>query len=360
MNKKYYLAVVIFIVASKLSMAQCVASFTISNGAKDTTIFNSTSTGTNLLYNWNFGDHNSSDTLISLKKPKHYFSVKCKKYNVCLTITDPVNSCINTYCDSVYISTPSLSANFSYVINGRNVIATNASGGSFSKSYWNWGDGHIDSVINASHLYSSTYAKDSLTLAVKNIYGCVSSTKKYFYTGCKDSFAYVMTNNSTIDSFTFTPWSNQTISHFTWTINGGSILTNSNQNPLVVALTAAVTYNVCLKTTDNHNCITTWCKTIDLSTGISNIDFVDNFNVFPNPTGDKININFNLNKSDKIDFTIYDVTGKKLFNTSRAYNNDGLKEEIIDLSKYNSGLYLLEMKNQTKSIIFKKIVVSKN
>jgi immune inhibitor A len=220
MNKKYFLAIALVIVG-KFAMSQCVAAFAFYQPSNDTTNFVSTSTAgsSNLLYNWNFGDH-SVDSLSSLRNPKHFFVTKCKKYNVCLTITDTANYCINTICDTVYVTSPSMVANFTYVNSGVTVNATNTSTGNYANSTWDFGDGTVITQLNALHNYASTYMKDSVTLTVKNIYGCTSSTKKYIYTGCKDSFLYAMTGTSTIDSFTFTPWSNQAISSYTWTING--------------------------------------------------------------------------------------------------------------------------------------------
>ena len=346
-----------------MANAQCVSSFSYNNGAKDTINFQSTSTGTNLMYNWNFGDH-SFDSTSSLKKPKHYFTVKCKKYNVCLTIVDPVNSCIDQHCDSVYASVPSMVPNFTYVISGRNVVTTNTSTGTITKNYWNYGDGAKDSSLNGGHTYAPTYMKDSILLTVKNAYGCLSSVKKFLYTGCNDSFTSVITGTSTIDSVTLTPWSNQTISKITWTVNGGSLFnyttTTNTTTPVVLPLTAAVVYSACVKTTDNHNCISTFCKNIDLSTAVHNVEFANNFSISPNPAFDKVTINFNLLNSSKIDFNLYDVAGRKLFNNSENYISEGLKQFTIDVSKFNNGLYLLEIKNQSSSSVFKKIVVTKN
>lgn len=323
----------------------------------DTVAFSNTSSGNDLLYNWSFGDGSGS----SVQNPRHFYSIFCKTYLVKLTITDTVTSCVLSYQDSIYVTPGSLSANFTYTVSGSNVVATNTSSGTFIKSYWNWGDGKIDSSsFNASHTYTSNYTRDSITLTVKNSFGCLSSKLKTQYTGCRDSFKYTINGTTSIDSVKFTSWSNQTVAHFTWTLNGGSLLTNSSSNPLVIAITSPIAYNMCLKTTDANSCISTFCKTIDLSTGINTVNFADNFNVFPNPTNSVVNINFNLNQSDKIYFTIYDVTGKKLFNTEKEYSSVGLKQETFDVAKFNNGLYLLEIKNQSKSSLFKKIVVSKN
>jgi PKD repeat protein len=67
----------------------------------DSWYFPNTSTGTGLIYSWDFGDGNTS----AQQTPYHTYSAP-GNYLVCLTITSQVDSfCNDTYCDSITVLT---------------------------------------------------------------------------------------------------------------------------------------------------------------------------------------------------------------------------------------------------------------
>ena len=326
--------------------------------AGDSVLFTNKSVGKNLIYNWYFGDSTNTS---SLTNPAHLYAVPCKKYIVRLAIVDTVMGCVQSFTDStVNVTKPSMVANFTATQLGNNVTTSNTSVGGFIKSYWNWGDGSIDSTLNASHSYSPSYKKDSVILTVKNLYGCTSSKKKYFYTGCKDSFNYSVTNNGLMDSIVFNQWSNQTIKSFVWTLNSGTLLTNTTDNPLVIVITSMNYLNACLKTTDPNGCVSNYCKTNIFSTGISDVQNIQSVEVYPNPASSNLYIDFNTDANKKILFVIYDILGKQVATESKSYSNNGLKHEAINLSSFSNGVYLINIKNESGINNYKKFVVSKN
>ena len=99
-----------------------------------------------------------------------------------------------------------------------------------------------------------------------------------------------------------------------------------------------------------------------MSTGVNSItsNFAAAINLFPNPANDKLTVSFNLNNANKIDFTLIDMLGRQIFTNSKTYINEGLKQETFDLSKTATGVYMLELKDQNKVSLFKKVIVSKN
>tara|TARA_R110002072_G_scaffold110599_3_gene238433 strand:+ start:2804 stop:4519 length:1716 start_codon:yes stop_codon:yes gene_type:complete len=79
--------------------------------------------------------------------------------------------------------------------------------------------------------------------------------------------------------------------------------------------------------------------------GFESSNFV---NLYPNPTSGVLNIDTETN----LDITIFDITGKQVFNASNVTNG-----EQLDLSGLNSGLYLVKMNdginNSTQKLIIK-------
>jgi PKD repeat protein len=67
----------------------------------DSWYFINTSTGSGLIYSWDFGDGNSS----SQQTPYHTYNA-AGNYLVCLTVTSNIDSlCFDTYCDSISVFT---------------------------------------------------------------------------------------------------------------------------------------------------------------------------------------------------------------------------------------------------------------
>jgi len=72
-----------------------------------------------------------------------------------------------------------------------------------------------------------------------------------------------------------------------------------------------------------------------------------NFSVYPNPTSDKININATNIEINTI--SLFDIQGRKL---EEINNLNILSNYELDLSKYNSGIYFINVNNkQTKKVI---------
>jgi hypothetical protein len=72
--------------------------------------------------------------------------------------------------------------------------------------------------------------------------------------------------------------------------------------------------------------------------------------VYPNPTNNSINLNFNLPSDDNLSFAFFDLQGKMLFETPKKHMYKGLNEQSIDLSSYPNGKYLVQLNGQNSTI----------
>ncbi len=161
----------------------CSAQFSYQSSGSTFSFFTNNTFGLN--YNWSFGDGSNS----SAPNPTHQYT-QTGSYVVCLTVTDSAQSCSDTYCDSIYVSSPgNCQASFSYTtinpVGGNNVQFTNSSTGSPSSWYWTFGDSTVSTAQNPTHLYAQngTY------------YVCLTITN--FLTSCTSTYcSYVTVGNS--------------------------------------------------------------------------------------------------------------------------------------------------------------------
>lgn len=78
------------------------------------------------------------------------------------------------------------------------------------------------------------------------------------------------------------------------------------------------------------------------------------FSFYPNPTTENITVNYSLEESAKVQYVIYDLTGKKVQNES-ATRFPGEQQQSIDVNSLQAGTYLLSL-NVNGSVITKRFV----
>lgn len=80
----------------------------------------------------------------------------------------------------------------------------------------------------------------------------------------------------------------------------------------------------------------------------------NNFNFYPNPTSENVNIVFGLQETQMVNITVFNYAGQ-LIDTKEVNGVKGENTVAVDLSKYSSGLYLFTVKTKTSSITKKLI-----
>ncbi len=107
------------------------------------------STGIMPSFHWDFGDGSTSN----MPNPWHTYS-QSGSYLVCLTMTT-IDSCVDTYCDTVHVGGGSCQADFTYSLNGMIATFTNQSTGNNLYYLWYFGDGNFSILENPVHLYQN-------------------------------------------------------------------------------------------------------------------------------------------------------------------------------------------------------------
>jgi tripartite motif-containing protein 71 len=138
--------------------------------------FTDKSTGTIFMWNWDFGDGNTSNE----QNPTHAYAA-ARKYNVTLEVWGMGNNAI-TKVISVVVSKPAVAtaakapcAAFSTCISGRTVKFTDKSTGSPTCWSWNFGDKSTSTSKNPTHKYSKA-GKYKVILTAKNAKGSNQKT----------------------------------------------------------------------------------------------------------------------------------------------------------------------------------------
>lgn len=91
-------------------------------------------------------------------------------------------------------------------------------------------------------------------------------------------------------------------------------------------------------------------------TNVNDPDFVTGFKVYPNPTSDLLFFEINTNQVVGATVNIYTVTGKLLW-SKVAYKGTQISDRI-DVSAFQTGVYLLEMKT-AEGVAQRKFIVTK-
>ena len=108
--------------------------------------------------------------------------------------------------------------------------------------------------------------------------------------------------------------------------------------------------------TDNTGCIsdTIFYDVNWVSLSTSNL-YLNNFEIYPNPSNSVFNINFKSSINQDISLKIYSLIGKRVF-SENLISFKGNFSKDIDLSSYPKGLYSLEIKTKDGIFINKLIL----
>ena len=91
-----------------------------------------------------------------------------------------------------------------------------------------------------------------------------------------------------------------------------------------------------------------------ITTSINEIN-LNNLTVYPNPSNDVFNVEFNSNIKQDIDLIVHNLFGEIIFSESLK-NFNGVYNRSIDLSKYPTAIYILQL-NTKDGMVNKKLIL---
>jgi hypothetical protein len=109
---------------------------------------------------------------------------------------------------------------------------------------------------------------------------------------------------------------------------------------------------------DNKNNVTRTVRTGSMQVGTNDIEAINDYKVWPNPAAsNEINLELNLNESIQATIALVDVNGRKIMSQSENLPI-GKSNMSIDISKFASGLYFLEI-TSNKGKLTENILIQK-
>ncbi|MCI5058636.1 MAG: PKD domain-containing protein, partial [Flavobacteriales bacterium] len=295
-------------------------------------------------WNWNFGDGNTS----SSQNPQHTYA-SAGTYQVCL-VSDNAGCPSDSKCINVTVTSPTggQAPQANYSVSTSNVCAGSAiqffDQSTNSPVTWSWtfqgGTPATSTNQNPTVTYSAAGTYDVTLIssnssgsdtiyqnAVINVYDQPVAAFNYFASGLTVNF-----QNASSGS---TSW--------TWGFGDGSFSSSASPS---YTYSAPGTYQVCL-TADNPACSDDLkCDSITIdstssSTSIADLDRgVENLLIYPNPTEDVLNIQFDNVNRENVTIRLVDLLGKTHYNFKSNSTNIEFNHQLF-VTEYATGTYVL-------------------
>ena len=90
--------------------------------------------------------------------------------------------------------------------------------------------------------------------------------------------------------------------------------------------------------------------------GLENVDFVEKFRIFPNPSNGIANLDYTLANSGRVAIDILDMSGRVIHQEVNAYQPSGRQIIQIETQTFQSGVYLVRLQSEDGQQVVKKLV----
>ncbi|MBC7778149.1 MAG: PKD domain-containing protein [Phycisphaerae bacterium] len=319
----------------------------------------STSDGTIVSWQWDFGDGNTSND----QNPTHTYSA-VGAYLVCLTIVDD-GGCTSHVCHQIVVHhTPPGHCHAAFHASQPNpdhpiiqFTDLSTSDGGIDAWEWDFGDGNTSTEQNPTH----TYAAPGTYLVCLTIYdddgGCTSHVCHHIQVNhppagdCHAAFTFELDASGLGVQFTNT--STGTTAHTTYFWDFGDGGTSTEENPHHT-YSHDGHYTVCLFIEDltigchSHICHTITLPHHGLRPGIAQVSKKstlppsNKLMVYPNPVLGSLQIDYQIPVAGKVVFELYNLTGVKIIEFAEDMPSAGSYTKVISVGNLVSGVYVLQ------------------
>jgi len=210
--------------------------------------FTDMSVGQIQVWQWNFGDGNTSD----IQNPAHTYT-KPGVYKVSLTVFDPVKNCMASKSYEIKVGTMPCVAEYSYFVDFETLTLTldNVSTGDLTSYFWAFGDNSFSTEFEPTHQYAEPGVYNVCLTVFNSATNCQSKVCYQVQIGANQlqpEFTYVADNANLLLKLNGSSTGN--VSSWYWTFGDGNF--DQGQNVEHTYKQAGV-YNVKLTVVDGTN-----------------------------------------------------------------------------------------------------------
>jgi hypothetical protein len=150
---------------------------------------------------------------------------------------------------------------------------------------------------------------------------------------------------------------------YRWILKGGDIEFTGNSKVFTVNNLKRGQYSIeaiingVYRKTEVFNVLETKNNTIELSMHNEVKNSVESILVYPNPSSDKIKINFSLTSDAQVNIKIKDTKGMMVKETSTEFKKRGIYTEEMAVSDLTNGIYIVEIVTQTNILTYKISII---
>jgi PKD repeat protein len=117
-------------------------------------------------------------------------------------------------------------------------------------------------------------------------------------------------------------------------------------------------YTVTLIAENAAGCADTTDVTVSVTVGIEEKEAFNSISLYPNPTANITNLNFNLKNESDVQVLVFDIAGKIIFEAKETNVLTGENNIAIDMTNMNNGIYFVTIKAD-KAVVAKRLFVNK-
>lgn len=342
------------------------------------------STGSGLTSTWSFGDGSSGTSNGDIT---HVYP-SSGMYYVCLSVSNFLGTCSDTYCDSVLINTGtsgmcqgSVNSYFSSTDSGSYVVFYNTPTGTGPVYFWDFGDGTSSSDVGSTtHIYSApgTYLTCLTVYETGGTYDSCQYCHSVTFGGtpaCDASFIITQDSTNTLSYYIYNNTINTSpTATFLWNFGDG---TSSNQQYPVHTYPGSGPYYICLTVADSNpaiSCSNTYCDSLaagrgvsspitltvvqPMTTGIAETSTITTLKNYPNPFNGSTVISYSISKDAAVELSITDLLGNRIASLENSRKTSGNYSVDWNAENIAGGMYLLQIKVNNE-ISTRKIILTK-
>ncbi len=131
---------------------------------------------------------------------------------------------------------------------------------------------------------------------------------------------------------------------YKWFYNGTLITGASNQT-----YTATQSGNYSVTVTNSSGCSNSSIVYNIIKSGMVELFSFEGLRIYPNPSNGVFNLEFSMTRNARLEFTIYDATGKLVVNTREDFKV-GINTKNLNLKEYANGIYLLKIQDEFSTL----------